>query len=148
MTKAIQFAGELLVFNMLGSAITGGAAWGTRYVSQIATQDILPAAMTGALGNTTAMLLVHVTQKFKNEITNYFLPSTRNREQAEDNAFTFSLLFCMGIGFLASSVATPTLATLAGRNISYRAATLFGLLNTITIVPQILVLEKLFPNKD
>lgn|SRR3990167_1631999 len=146
MSQAIRNVAKTLVFSSYGSAITGGAAWGTRYISQIPTQDLRAAALVGALGNITVFLTDKIMFGFEsNESINnfeifclkYIKTPSMTPYEAEKKAGIVLLIFYMGVEFLVASIATPTLATLAGRNISYGAATLFSLLNAITFFPQL-----------
>src|SRR3990167_3605946 len=138
MTQVALYGLKAVVSSAVCGAITSGAAWGTRYISQIPTQDVIPAAMLGA-GMTFSTIVLHnvLTRSFTEKVYNYLNSGKGNKitrpEHTElaSKTKTIILTFSLGLGFLASSGAAPRVADLVRRNISYKAAALLSLLNIL-----------------
>ena len=141
MTQVALFGLKAAVSSAVSGAILAGAAWGTRYVSQIPTQDAISAGIVSATMTNVSTILnkLFLLKDWPMDIYLQILriptvekPQTQEeRDLTKKKATLYVSMMAMGFGFFVSTAAAPTIASLVGRNLSYQTAAMFSFINII-----------------
>ena len=108
-------------------------ASGTRFITHIPTQPLIPAAMATGIHTLTCATSGTLSDPFFIHIKNYFLkspyPTPKEKEEAHDNAVITLNVIQLAIATLATIMLTPIVAK---ELISYREATVFAAINNLS----------------
>ena len=133
MTQTVTQGLRLFGITAVSSAILGGVAWGTRFISRIPTQDPASAAIVSAMGTVTAVMLMHMP-----------CLGLKKDNSTKDNTIMITTAM---LTILVPTAITPRLAPLMNCSISCPAAAAFGVVNLFSFIMVAVGSSYFFPKK-
>mgnify|MGYP001206750206 CR=1 FL=1 len=144
MTEIILHIGKVGFRNgVVNAGVNCAVAWGTRFIDQIPTQGIMPAAIVGVIHSFTRITTFQVLNKtplydciryfFQKNVKHLSDKEAWDEITQEGKRTNNAIKIIAGlVGIVAASTVTPAIASFINRTISYKEAACFALISTLS----------------
>ena len=138
-----------IAFGSVNAAVNASIAWGTKFISQIPTQDIIPALIAAPIHSFISSIVgAGMRTLGKDLIINYFLngkqhPDKEEQAEADKNYLIIARITYLSVATLVTVITLPKMASLVHKTISYKEALAFAMIDTFATLFAVYVLTRI-----